>query len=140
VEDLVRQCLGFRVGAAFRSLDRYFTRLYQPLGLSHAHGQALACLLQEEEVRIGTIAERTGLDASTVSRLVKELCRRRLVRRRPDPEDARAHILCLAKRGKAMRDAVAAVIAKANARIRRDVPEADLIGLERACEIMQHIG
>ncbi len=139
MEDLVRHCLGFRVGAAFRSLDRYFTRLYLPLGLSHAHGQVLACVMLEKETRIGAIADRTGLEPSTVSRLVKELSRRRLVRRRSDPEDARAHILALAKRGEAMRDAVAAVIAKANARIRRDMPEEDRIGLDRACELMARL-
>ena len=139
MEDLVRQCLGFRVGAAFRSIDRYFNRLYLPLGLSHAHGQALACLIQEKELRIGAIAERTGLEASTVSRLVKELGRRRLVRRRTDPEDARAQIVSLATRGEALREAVAAVIAKANARLRRDLPEEDRLGLERACEIMARL-
>ncbi len=139
MEEIVRNCLGIRVGAAFRSIDRYFNRLYLPLGINHAHGQVLACLMQEGELRMGAIAERTGLAASSVSRRVKELCRRKLVRLRKDPEDMRTQVLTLAKRGAALREPLLAIIERANARIRRDVPEEDLIGLERACDLMARL-
>ena len=41
MEDPIRECVGFRLAAAHRRLDRLFNRTYERIGLSHAHGQVL---------------------------------------------------------------------------------------------------
>jgi DNA-binding MarR family transcriptional regulator len=89
VEDLLRECIGFRMGAAYRRVDRLFNRTLRKTGLSHAHVHLLACLLAKGESRARDVARLTGFESSTVSRLLLDLSRRKFVRRRPDPTDGR---------------------------------------------------
>jgi len=139
MEDLLRECLGFRVGSAWRRLDRHFNRAFLKLGLTHAHGYVLACLLPEGELRVGEIARRTGFESSTVSRLVKELARRKLVRRRKDPEDGRSHLLRAAERARTLQPEIERVLRLADGRVRRELTEDDLAGLLHATEVMDRL-
>ncbi|MFQ5845960.1 MAG: MarR family winged helix-turn-helix transcriptional regulator, partial [Planctomycetota bacterium] len=70
MDDLTRSCLGFRLSAVYRRVDRLFNRAYGPLGLPYAHAQILLCLLGAGELHARDLAARTGYDSSTVSRLV----------------------------------------------------------------------
>lgn len=128
MEDLVRSCLGFRLGSAWRRVDRLFNRAFKRVGLTHAHGHVLACLLAHGDMRLVDIARRTGFEPSTVSRLVKELVRRKLARRSPDPSDGRARLVGPAKRGEALRKDIEGLVQRAEERLRRDVAQADLEG------------
>lgn len=126
--DVVRDCLGFSIASAHRRLDRLFNRAYQKLKISHAHGQILACLLDEPGLRLADVAARTGLEASTVSRLCKELSRRKLIRRSRHPDDGRAFLLAPARRGEALRAEIEAIHARINADLARELTETDLEG------------
>jgi DNA-binding MarR family transcriptional regulator len=137
--DLVRDCLGFRFGATWRRLDRAFNRAYARHGLTHAHGQILLCILNEGPLRIADIARFTGLEASTVSRLAKELSRRKLIMRNPNPDDGRSRLLSGAKRGLALGDELEALHRELNARLRRDIPEADLDGLRHVTRALRDL-
>jgi DNA-binding MarR family transcriptional regulator len=50
-------------------------------------------------LRLTELADRAGLDVSTVSRHVSNLVERGLVERTPDPEDARAQLLAITDAG-----------------------------------------
>lgn len=54
---------------------------------------ALAWIEQAGPARIGSLAQSSGLDASSVSRQVQALVDEGLVRRTPDPNDGRAHLV-----------------------------------------------
>ena len=90
-------------------------------------------------MRAADVADRTGFDRSTVSRLVKELSRRKLVRRLPHPADGRARLLEPAKRGEALRDELGDLHRRINADLRRDLTQADLDGFRHATEIMDRL-
>lgn len=137
--DLIRDCLGFRVSSAYRRVDRMFNRAFERLGIPHAHGQILICLLQDGEMRVADVAARTGFDPSTVSRLVKELARRRLVARRRNPDDGRSLLLSLAKRGEALRGDIERIQERLNHRLRSQLTEADLEGFERTIRVMERL-
>ena len=137
--DLIRDCLGFRLSSAYRRVDRLFNRAFRRLGISHAHGQVLMCLLQDGPLRAKDVAERTGFDRSTVSRLVKELARRKLVRRTRDPGDGRARTLEPAKRGAALRAEIADIQRRLNADLCRDLPQADLDAFQHVIEVMDRL-
>ncbi|MHC4938301.1 MAG: MarR family winged helix-turn-helix transcriptional regulator [Planctomycetota bacterium] len=98
MEDPLRDCMGFRLGAAWRRLDRLFNRAYSILDLSHAHAQVLLCVLERREIRMADIVPLTGLTQPTVSRLAADLSKHRYLRRVPDPTDARAKLLSPSKR------------------------------------------
>ena len=137
--DLIRDCLGFRISSAYRRVDRMFNRALKGLGISHAHGQVLLCLLQDGPMLAKDVAERTGFDRSTVSRLVKELGRRKLVRRIKHPEDGRARLLEPAKRGEAIRNDLRDIQRQINADLRKQLPDADIEGFRNVTEVMDRL-
>ena len=134
--DLLRDCLALRLGAAGRRVDRLFDRAFKPLGISWAHGQILSCLLSEGPLRVADVAQRTGFEASTVSRLVQELNRRKLVRSRKHPTDGRARLLTPATRGEALRKAINRIHVKLNAQLRRELTDDDLEGFAQTTAVM----
>ena len=44
MQDPIGNCVGFRLAAAHRRLDRLFNKMYEPIGLAHAHAQILISL------------------------------------------------------------------------------------------------
>ena len=132
--DPVRDCLGFALGAAFRRIDREFNRAYAPLGFSHAHGQVLTCVLTQGPLRIADIAAQTGFEQSTVSRLAAELSRRKLIRRKPHPDDRRARLLEPAKRGEALRADILEIHRRINTQLRVRLTGQDLEQFRRVLE------
>jgi DNA-binding MarR family transcriptional regulator len=139
VEELLRECLGFRIGAACRRVDRLFNRTLRKTGLSHAHAYVLACLLARGELRARDLARQTGFETSTVSRLLLHLSRRKFARRRPHPEDRRAVLYRASPRGEALRAEIERLARHADERLRRDVTQADLAGALRVIEIMDRL-
>lgn len=131
--------ISFRLGSAFRRVDRLLNRLLAPIGLTHAHTQVLATLLAAGELRVTDIAQRTGFEQSTVSRLVKELARRRMVRRRPHPDDGRARLYRPGRRAAELRTELRGILRKADERLRRELPAADLAGFFTTLEIIERL-
>ena len=128
-----------RIGSAFRRVDRLFNRTFDAIGLGNAHAQVLLCLLQEGELRVVDVAALTGFEASTVSRLTRELGRRKLIHRRHDPHDGRVRLLRPAKRGLALRGDLVRLQARVNFRLRRDLTEADLEGCLRTMAALDRL-
>lgn len=60
---------------------------------------ALATLERSGPIRVTALAELAGVDASVVSRQAAQLEHEGLVERHPDPDDGRAHTLCLTETG-----------------------------------------
>jgi DNA-binding MarR family transcriptional regulator len=54
-------------------------------------------------IRLSDLAQELGVDVSTVSRQVQALEQKGLVSREPDPDDGRAVLLQLTRKGKAVR-------------------------------------
>jgi DNA-binding MarR family transcriptional regulator len=127
------------MGSAYRRIDRMFNRAFRSVGLAHAQGQVLACLLQYGEMRPRDVAAKTGFDHSVVSRLVQELGRRKLVRRRRDPDDGRSMLLRPSRRAEALREPIRHVLERVNGRLRRDLALADLEGFERVTDVMARL-
>lgn len=56
-------------------------------------------LMCQDEMRVSDIAANVGLDASTVSRQIKQLADKGIVERTPDPADGRAWLVRLTEFG-----------------------------------------
>ena len=93
--------------------------------LEAEHGLSLSSLevlcrlasADERRLRLSSLATETGLSLSRVSRIVDVLERRRLIRRRPCPDDARSVEAHLSEKGFALaREAQAAHLASVQRR------------------------
>jgi DNA-binding MarR family transcriptional regulator len=139
VEERLRECLGLRTGAAYRRLDRYYNRGFEKVGLTHAHAQALLCLLKGGEQRMTAIAQTTGFEQSTVSRLMQELTNRRFVLRRPDPADGRAQLLRAGAKARALKAELERIQRRLNDRLRREIDSDDLHGFFGVTEVFNRL-
>lgn len=131
MEDPLRDCMGFRLGAAWRRLDRLANRTYESMGLSHAHAQILLCVLEKAPLRMADIVALTGFAQPTVSRLTAELARHRYLRRTPDKSDRRAQLISPGKRALAQRVELVQLQEKLDAAVRRTLAEEDFDALRR---------
>ncbi len=74
------ECLGFQARIAARRLTRYYNRWFRPLELTAEQFSLLVGIATIASSNVGTLAGCAGADATTVSRNVKNLEGRRLVR------------------------------------------------------------
>lgn len=90
-----------RVGVRMGEL---FSRRLEAHGLTLPMYRALAALWERGDRRLGELGEVTGIELSTLSRLVGTLSRRGLVSRRRPADNARAVEINLTARGRALTD------------------------------------
>ncbi|HEX5241303.1 MAG TPA: MarR family transcriptional regulator [Candidatus Limnocylindrales bacterium] len=92
--------------ALWRELVVGFASQLADLRLGFTQLAALYVLADGATTTVGELAELLGRSPSATSRLVDGLVRRRLVERRPEPEDRRQRALALTHRGQAILRAV----------------------------------
>jgi DNA-binding MarR family transcriptional regulator len=68
-------------------------------GVDFAAFPLLGRVAMWEPIRPTDLADRVGLDISTVSRRIADLEKSGLIRRTPDPEDRRAHLVETTRKG-----------------------------------------
>ena len=71
-------------------------------GITPSQSSALARIEQEGPFRLGTLADREGTTAATMSRVIDNLSAGRLIERVPDPLDGRASLVQLSPEGGAL--------------------------------------
>ncbi len=104
-DDLV-DCTCMRLRKASRRLTQIFDQALSPSGvttpqfglLAHLQGSAQA---GEDGLALGILAERLGMDPTTLNRNLKPLEARALVSAAPDPDDRRVRLVRLAPAGRA---------------------------------------
>ena len=92
--------LPYLLNRAGARLAASFEKDVRPLGASLQTWRVLAALRERDGRRMGELSETTAIEVSTLTRLVDGMERRRLVKRRRDPADARVVLLHVAPAGR----------------------------------------
>ncbi|MBZ6380219.1 MarR family winged helix-turn-helix transcriptional regulator [Sphingomonas sanguinis] len=96
--------LCFALYAANMAMQRTYKPMLDELGLTYPQYLAMLVLWEEDGRTIGAIAQRLGLESSTVTPLVKRLEASGMVARERDPQDERQVRVRLTPGGLALRD------------------------------------
>jgi len=91
--------VGFTISTTGYAIARRFQELLAPLGLHPRELALLQAVARDEGVTQQAIAERMGLFPSRMVALVDGLEKRRLLKRRHNPDDRRARALYLTPKG-----------------------------------------
>jgi DNA-binding MarR family transcriptional regulator len=91
---------GYLLSRAAQQCRCYFDALTEPLGIHGRHFSVLAVLGEEKPLSQVEMGERLGIDRNTMTLLLDDLEARRLVTRRRDPRDRRAHRVSLTDKGR----------------------------------------
>ncbi|MEG6508112.1 MarR family transcriptional regulator [Methyloligella sp. 2.7D] len=97
------QLLCFSLYGANIAISRAYKPLLDELGLTYPQFLVLHVLWENGEATVGAIAERLGLESSTITPLVKRLEQAGLVKRQRNPKDERQVFVALTQAGTAMR-------------------------------------
>jgi DNA-binding MarR family transcriptional regulator len=92
--------LCFSLYGAAIAINRAYKPLLDELGLTYPQYLVVAVLTEKDGQTIGEIADRLGLEPSTITPLVKRLEQSGLLARRRNPQDEREVNVTLSKQGK----------------------------------------
>jgi DNA-binding MarR family transcriptional regulator len=91
-----------------------------------AYLAVLLCLWEEDGLKVVDLGRRAGLETSTMTGLLDRMERDGLVKRDPDPDDRRAHLIHLTDKGREVRDPVLKVVDRVIGDVFAGVSEEDL--------------
>lgn len=92
--------LPYRLSATANAVSQLIARAYEDrFGLTVPQWRLLAVLADEGALTQQALCGRTVMDKVTVTRAAAALLRRKLVDRRPNPDDGRSHWLTLSAAG-----------------------------------------
>lgn len=92
--------LCFSLYGAAIAINRAYKPLLDELGLTYPQYLVVAVLTEKDGQTIGEIADRLGLEPSTITPLVKRLEQAGLLARRRNPDDEREVKVSLSKQGR----------------------------------------
>ena len=87
---------------ARESVMRHFRPSLQAAGLTEQQWRTLRALSSLQEIDVTGLATATFLLAPSLTRILRDMEARKLVRRRPDPGDGRVGLVSLTARGRSM--------------------------------------
>lgn len=93
----------FSVYAASHVINRAYTPLLRPLGLTYPQYIALTFLWEKDGLGVGDLARRLKMESSTVTPLLKRLQQTGHIERRRSTEDERQVFVFLTESGKALK-------------------------------------
>jgi DNA-binding MarR family transcriptional regulator len=78
LRDVSAECPGFQARVTARAITRFYNAFFQPFGLTAEQFSLLAGIGAADGATVAELAGRAGVDATTLSRNVQNLERRRL--------------------------------------------------------------
>ncbi|WP_298437716.1 MarR family transcriptional regulator [Geobacter sp.] len=96
----IENSIGFLIAKVYQRGFGIFKEQLDPYELTPPQFSLLAFLWQEDGLSQTILSLKTQIDRTTISGLIDRLERQGLLRRLPDPDDRRAHRICLTERGK----------------------------------------
>ncbi|MGI8677166.1 MAG: MarR family winged helix-turn-helix transcriptional regulator [Jatrophihabitans sp.] len=106
--------LGFLVGQLAKRMTAEFNSLLAEHGLTTTQWGVLACLWREDGLTQNEVSRRTGVDAATLTEMLKRMTARGLVRRERDPDNNRYQRVYLTTYDTDLCDAIADLAAGVN--------------------------
>jgi DNA-binding MarR family transcriptional regulator len=110
----IEECIFYQLNKANQAGGRFLSEKLARFNLTAVQGVVLNFLSEEDAVSAKQLGQRTKLDSATLTGIVDRLAAMGLVERRPNPDDRRAILVCLTKKGKKLASGVRQTIVRAN--------------------------
>ncbi|WP_368504228.1 MarR family winged helix-turn-helix transcriptional regulator [Alkalihalophilus sp. As8PL] len=121
--------LGFLVAMAGRALMNQLQRNITESGydVTTEHWTILVQLWEQEGLSQYELAQRTGKDQPSMSRLIQNMLKRELIVRVADTKDARCKRIYLTEHGKHLRSQLVSIVEETLDQVTSDVSEEELL-------------
>lgn len=91
--------LPYRLSVAANTVSKRIAKTYAPYKLSRTQWRVMAVLATSQQITAQMVADKTGMDKTTVSRAVGKMLERGLINRSASEQDGRSAPLSLSKQG-----------------------------------------
>jgi DNA-binding MarR family transcriptional regulator len=132
VSELTRDDLGWLLAKALQRWNEHLEAAFRRAGFAEvrpSYGSVLVPLFEEDGLRMGELARRSGLSKQAMTSLVRSVEGAGLVTRARDSEDGRAYRIALTARGQELRPVAEAVLAELAERARSELSDQELESL-----------
>ena len=116
----------YNIKAAWHAIARMYNQAGQNDGITTSIGFVLLNIDSEDGTPATKIAPLMGLEARSLTRMLKNMEERDLIYKSPDPIDRRSVRIFLSKKGKYQKELSRRVVLAFNEMIYNQVPEAEL--------------
>mgnify|MGYP000680780579 FL=1 len=107
--------------ATWQAIARMYNEEAAKYGATMATGFALLSIDREKGTPSTALGPKMGMEATSLSRTLKSLEEKKLIERKPNPDDGRSVLIYLTERGKVNRDASRVAVLKFNQVIKDDI-------------------
>ena len=105
----LEEFLPYRLSIAANTVSKRIAKTYAPYKLSRTQWRVMAVLASSDKMTAQSVADKTGMDKTTVSRAVGKMLERDLVKRGASEQDGRSAPLSLSVEGRAVFEKIAPV-------------------------------
>jgi DNA-binding MarR family transcriptional regulator len=142
VSEVSRDNVGWLLAKASQRWNELLEEGFRTAGFAEvraSHGSVLVPLFEDDELRMGELARRSGLSKQAMTTLVRSVEEAGLVTRARDSSDGRAYRISLTPRGQALRpvaeNVLANLAARARSRLADDEFETLLVSLRKVVDL-----
>ena len=128
---LLPNSISYLLNRAGVKIGLVFARNIKPLGVALPMWRVMIVLWENDDQRLGDLAEHTSIDLSTLSRLLVTLQRKQYIVRRRSGKDGRALSVSLTDKGRAMTERIIPIAAHCEAIGIRQINQGDLRRLKQ---------
>jgi DNA-binding MarR family transcriptional regulator len=139
---LGRDDLGFLLAKATQRWNELLAERFAAAGYADvrpSYGSVLLPLYEQDGLRMGELARRARLSKQTMTTMIRQLERDRLVERRPDARDARASLIFLTPRSRRFEPVAAATLHELDSLVRRRLSTERLAAVKDALRMLVEI-
>lgn len=122
-KDKKKQSVDFSVKATWLAIAKMYNVLGAEHGITHSNGFVLLNIDKEHGTPATKIAPLMGMEARSLSRMLKTMEEEGLIYRRQDDKDRRKVMICLTDKGKIKRELSRQVVKEFNKRVREAISE-----------------
>lgn len=124
--------------ATWQAVAKMYHEEAQKYGATMATGLALLSIDTEDGVPSTSLGPRMGMEATSLSRTLKSMEEKGLIRREPNPEDGRGVLIKLTKEGLEKRTFSKSLVKKFNQAIEDSISKQELEAFHRVTNVIMN--
>ncbi|MBL6646496.1 MAG: MarR family transcriptional regulator [Flavobacteriaceae bacterium] len=122
--------------ATWQAVAKMYNEEAAKYGATMATGLALLSIDAEDGVPSTSLGPRMGMEATSLSRTLKSMEEKGLVRREPNPEDGRGVLIKLTQEGLEKRKLSKSLVKKFNQAIEKTITESELKAFHKVADVI----
>lgn len=122
--------------ATWQAVAKMYNEEAAKYGATMATGLALLSIDTEDGVPSTSLGPRMGMEATSLSRTLKSMEEKGLVRREPNPEDGRGVLIKLTQEGLEKRKLSKSLVKKFNQAIEKTITESELKAFHKVADVI----